>query len=130
MVHSTTSFKKQNFPLFTTDANSDNRYRLRKMLVRGVSEAYYRYWLHEGDKAFDFKRLAFKFENIIDDLDSMLDDKGRIRGEHRTTIIRSIKDCQYLLALDHAEMSSDYRNLMAYLTHDLCLECQRAMVVD
>ncbi|WP_426313807.1 hypothetical protein ACN9MF_20020 [Methylobacterium fujisawaense] len=118
-----------NFLFSSTDINSDNSYVLRKMLLCGSEEAYYRYRLYDGDRAFEFKRMLYQFEDIIEDLNSMLDDKGGVRVEHRVTIIRAIQDCQYLFALNHAETIADYRNLMADLTCDVCPECQGAMVV-
>ncbi|KZC01272.1 hypothetical protein AU375_02462 [Methylobacterium radiotolerans] len=98
------------------------------MLRRGSEEAYYRYRLNDGEKSFDFKRMFYQLEDIIDDLDSMLDNKGMVKVEYCIMITRAIQDCQYLFALDYAETIADYRNLMAYLTHDLCPERQRAMV--
>lgn len=117
-----------NFLLSSADTNSDNSYILRKMLVRGVSEAYYRYRLYEGVRALKFQRIAFKIEDVTDVLSSMTDRNGRVKLDHRITITQAIQDCYDLLALDHAETVADYRNLMADLTRDVCPECQGAMV--
>ncbi len=128
MTYSAIDFSNQNFLSETRRTNSDNSYSLRKMFLRGREEANYRYHLYEGGRASYFKRMLYQFWDIIDDFDSMLDDKGRISAEHRITIIRAIQDCQYLFALDYAETVADYRNLMANLTRDVCPECQGAMV--
>lgn len=118
----------QNSLVSSTGTNSDNSYILRKMLLCGAEEANYRYRLCEGDKAVDFRRMLYQFKDIIDDLDSMLDNRGRVKLNHRIAIIRAIQDCQYLFALDHAETVADYRNLMTDLTRDVCPECHRAMM--
>jgi hypothetical protein len=118
----------QNFPRATNEKTSDNSYVLRKMLLRGSMEADYRYRLYEGDRAFDFKRLSYQFDDLLSDLDNMFDDRCMIRDEHCITLIRAIQNCQDLLALDQAETSADYRNLMAYLTGDLCPACPRAIL--
>ncbi|SEI04179.1 hypothetical protein SAMN02799625_05059 [Methylobacterium sp. UNC300MFChir4.1] len=118
----------KNFSFSASSTNSDNSYVLRKMLRRGSEEAYYRYRLNDGERSFDFKRMFYHLEDIIDDFDSMLDDKDRVKVECRITIIRAIQICQDLFALDYAETVADYRNLMAYLTRDICPVWQRAMV--
>jgi len=121
-------FSSPNFLSLNSRTNSDNSYVLRKMLRRGSEEAYYRYRLCEGDRSFEFRRMFYQFEDIIDDLDSMIDNNGMLKVEYCIMITRAIQDCHYLFALDYAETIVDYRNSMAYLTHDLCPECQRAMV--
>ena len=121
-------FSSPNFLSLISRTNSDNSYVLRKMLRRGSEEAYYRYRLCEGDRSFEFRRMFYHLEDIIDDFDSMLDDKDRVKVECRITIIRAIQICQDLFALDYAETVADYRNLMADLTREVCSECQRAMV--
>lgn len=128
MIDNIQNTNNQYSPLLITSTSSDNSYILRKMLRRGVEEAYYRYRLYEGDRAFDFKLKFYQLEGLIDELDSMLDDKGRIGVEHLVAIIQAIRDCQDLFALDYAETVADYRNLMADLTRDVCPECHMVMV--
>jgi hypothetical protein len=105
-------------------SSSDNSYVLRKMLSRGIKEAQYRYYINEGDKAFEYKKLMFELEDLLDNLDSMIGENVLVYGEHRVKMMETIKLCQCLLAIDQAETNADYNNLVAYLTHDLC-ECCR-----
>lgn len=104
--------------------NSDSGYVLRKMLIRGSNEARFRSRLYDGDKAFEYKQMAYELESLMDQLLNMFDEDGAILGEYRITIMKAIKLCQCLLALDQAETNADYDNLVAYLTADLCDCCR------
>lgn len=114
----------EDFLLATNGSNCKSRYILRKMLLRGYNEARFRSRLYAGDKAFDYKRIAYELEFLMEQLDCMFDDDSTIQGEHRITIMKAIKLCQCLLALDQAETNADYDNLVGYLTDDLCDCCR------
>lgn len=124
MTNANYDFILEDFLAAHDGTSSDYRYVLCKMLVRGSSEAIYRSRLNDGDKAFEYKRLMYVFEDLLENLNGMMDCNGRIRPEHRTVIIEALKDCQCLLAIDQAETNADYNNLIAYFTGDLCEACR------
>ncbi|WP_456686781.1 hypothetical protein [Bradyrhizobium sp. P5_C11_2] len=99
----------------------DSCYVLRKMLSRGASEAHYRYRINEDDKAHKYQKLSNEIEDVLDDLERMLDERGRIHLKYRVMMMRAIKTCQCLLAIAQAETNADYNNLETYLTDGLCL---------
>lgn len=90
-------------------------YVLRKMLSRGASEAHYRSRINEGDRAYKYQRLSNEIEGVLDDLERMLDERGRIHLKYRVMMMRAIRSCQCLLAIDQAETNADYNKLEAYL---------------
>lgn len=104
--------------------SSDNRYVLRKMLVRGSSEAIYRSRVNDGNKAFAYKLMMYVLEDLLENLSDMLDIEGRIISEYHPIIIEALKDCQCLIAIDQTGTNADYNNLIACLTDDHCEECR------
>lgn len=123
MMNANYDFILEDFLTAHDGTSSDNRYVLRKMLVRGSTETTYRSRVNDGDKAFEYKRMMYVFEDILENLNNMMGCNGRIRPEHRTVIIEALKDCQCLLAIDQAETNADYNNLIAYVADDLCEAC-------
>lgn len=107
--------------------SSDNRYVLRKMLFRGTSEARFRAMISEGDKKHFYKALSFDLEGVLDGLSSMIGGDGRVLAEHRMTMMRAIKVCQCILAIDQTETNADYNNLVAYLTNVRCEQCREEL---
>lgn len=99
--------------------SSDYRYVMRKMLVRGSSEAMYRSRINDGDKAFEYKRIMYGIEDVLENLDSMIDRDGNIQAHHRRDIIETLIDCSCLLGIDQAETNADYNKLKSYLSKDL-----------
>lgn len=128
MFNTECDFTPHNFPAKAKDVDSDNSYVLRKTLLRGISEAEFRWRLYDGDEAFNYKQIMFDLEIVADKLDEMFRDDGRIRGEYRFIVRRAVRACRLLLELDWAETCADCSNLEAYLTDDLCEECQQAIL--
>lgn len=102
-------------------------YVLRKMLSRGASEAHYRSRINEGDRAYKYRRLSNEIENVLDGLEGMLDERGMIHLKYRVMMMRAIKSCQCLLAIDQAETNADYNNLETYLCDGLCQSHQEEL---
>jgi hypothetical protein len=65
----------------------------------------------------------YVFEDVLENLDTMMGGDGKVRPNYRSTVVEALKDCQCLLAIDQAETNADYNNLIAYVTDGLCKAC-------
>lgn len=123
MTNANYDFILEDFLAANHGTSSDYRHVLCKMLIRGCSEARYRSFISDGDKAFEYKRMMYVFEDVLENLDTMMGGDGKFRPNYRSTVVEALKDCQCLLAIDQAETNADYNNLIAYVTDDLCKAC-------
>ena len=120
MTNANYDFILEDFLAASHGTSSDYRHVLCKMLIRGSSEARYRSFINDGDRAFDYRRMMFVFEDVLEDIATMMDGDGKVRLKYRSIVVEALKDCQCLLAIDQAETNADYNNLIAYVADDLC----------
>ncbi|CAM3109814.1 hypothetical protein MEME101129_19445 [Methylobacterium mesophilicum] len=123
MFNTDYDFILEDFLAASYGTSSDYRHVLCKMLIRGSSEARYRSFISDGDKAFEYKRMMYVFEDVLENIDIIMGGDGKVRPNYRSAVVDALKDCQCLLAIDQAETNADYNNLIAYVTDGLCKAC-------
>lgn len=99
--------------------SSDNRYVLRKMLLRGVREAEFRCFVCDGDKARKYRGLMLELESVVDSLDVILDAAEGVSEENRILLTESVMASRRLIDLNQAEVMGDYANIVEILTKSL-----------
>lgn len=127
MVNNDYDFICEDFLSAHDGTSCDICYVLRKMISRGANEAHYRFRINAGYRAYKYRRLSTEIEDVLDDLERLLDERGGIKLENRVMVMSAIKSCQCLLAIDQAETNADYNNLEAYLCDGLCQSHQEVI---
>lgn len=89
----------------------DFRYVLRNLLSRGAAEANYRFFMSEGVKAEEYKRLNGRLESLIDELPIMFDRDGIVPRHHRATLREALAVSRHLIAIEREETATQFEIL-------------------
>lgn len=97
--------------------NSDPTYLLRMMLFRAGNEADRRYYLSTGEKAKEYRRLAYELDELAGDIEHYMDETGRIKHQYAAVISEALILAGHLIFLDHSETGIQYEALVENLFH-------------
>lgn len=97
--------------------NSDSTYLLRMMLFRGGNEADRRYYLSNGEKAKEYRRIAYELDELASDIEHYLEETGRIKRQYAAMISEALILAGHLILLDQSETGIQYEALMENLFH-------------
>lgn len=95
--------------------NSDSTYLLRMMLFRAGNEADRRYYLSDGEKAKEYRRIAYELDELAGDIELYLDETGRIKPQFIAIIFEAVTLARYLILLDQRETGAQYEAIVQNL---------------
>lgn len=95
--------------------DSDSTYLLRMMLFRAGNEADRRYYLSNGEKAKEYRRIAYELEDLAGDIERYRDETGRIKPQFMAIIFEAITLARYLILLDQRETGAQYEAIVENL---------------
>ncbi|MBA7568269.1 hypothetical protein ES708_09990 [subsurface metagenome] len=117
MIHPNYGLISEDFRGNRYDANSDSTYLLRMMLFRGGSEADRRYYLSDGEKAKEYRRLAYELDEMADDIEHCVNETGQIKPEYVAMIFEALVLARHLLLSDQLETGIQYETIMRSLSY-------------
>lgn len=115
MIKANFDFISEDFRYSKHLFTSDSTYLLRMMLFRAGSEAGRRYYLSNGEKAKEYRRIAYELDELAGDIERYLDDTGRIKPQFIAIIFEAITLARYLILLDQRETGVRYEAIVENL---------------
>lgn len=97
----------------------DFKYFLRMTLFRAANEADRRYYLYNGEKAKEYRRLSYELDEMASVIEDYIDEDGRIKPQHMASITEAVILSRYLILLDQVETRFQHEALLRHLVFPL-----------
>lgn len=97
----------------------DFKYLLRMTLFRAANEADRRYYLYNGEKAKEYRRLSYELDEMASVIEDYIDEDGRIKPQHMASITEAVILSRYLILLDQVETRFQHEALLRHLVFPL-----------